>query len=82
MDQEGSGGPAVGPGSVGRPSRRTGSGWNALQEGQEESGCPPGGTRGDERSSRRNERSFRWAGRGWEYLPECREWSGGTFEKL
>ena len=57
------------------PSYRTGRGQQALLEGQEGLGVPPGGLGG-------LRRHFWRAGRGWESLPEDREWSGGPSKGL
>ena len=42
--------PPGGPGWVGRPSRRAGMGWEAVPEGLEGLGCPPGEPGGVRRS--------------------------------
>ena len=55
---------------VGRPSRRAGSGREALPAGCERLGGPPGGTGVDGSPSQR-------AKLGQEAIPDSQEWSGG-----
>ena len=64
------GSPPVGPGVVRRPSRRAGSGQEALLEGREWSGGPPKRPRVFRKPSRN-------ARMRWKTLPEGREWLGG-----
>ena len=60
---------------VERPSRRSGSGWEALPEVREWSGVPPGGPGVVGRPSCRSGWPIRTSGNGCEALPEVREWS-------
>ena len=59
------------------PFQRSGSGQEALLEGQERLGHPSGGLVAVGTSSRRSGRPLQWSGKGREALPEVLEWSGG-----
>ena len=63
----------VGPGEVGRPSRQSGKGREALPRVREGSEGPPGGPAGLESPSRRSGRLSQRSGNGQEGLPKVRE---------